>query len=515
MSKLKYRILWIDDEIETLLTHIRFLETKNYEVTPVTNAVDALDLLRREKFDIIFLDERMPGKTGMELLEDLKKIHTFIPVVMITQSEEESLMNQAIAARISDYLIKPISLHQLLAVLKKHFDKQQLIQEKVVRSFPAEFNELQQRLQFIQSLEEWKHFYYDLVIREISLDDVPVDLQEAIWALKDEANRSFAKFYTDNYLAFIKDPDVIMSHNLLTKKFFPLLKQNEKNLLLVIDNIRLDQWIALKSLMETWFQVEQEDNYLSIIPTATQYARNALFSGLMPLQIRQKYPLYWVNEEEEISRNKYEPELFEQYLKRFGLTLTHEFVKVLNANGARQMLDKANELLKYPLLVIVYNFVDSLSHAKTNVELVKELAVDERAYRATTRSWFEHSLLFKFLLQAVQKGYYVFFTTDHGNIRVKRPVRILADRETNVNIRFKYGKSLKCDDRKVYQIKNPETYFLPKPDVTTSYMFCTASDYFVYPTRQGEYERYFLNTFQHGGISMEEIIIPYAFLKPK
>ncbi|MCX7697383.1 MAG: bifunctional response regulator/alkaline phosphatase family protein [Bacteroidales bacterium] len=515
MSKSRYRILWVDDEIETLLTHIQFLEARNYEVTSVTNGVDAIDLLRREKFDIIFLDERMPGKTGMEFLEDLKKIHVFVPVVMITQSEEESLMNQAIAARISDYLIKPINLHQLLAVLKKHFDKQELIKEKTVRSFPAEFNEFQQRLQFLRSLEDWENFYYDLVMREISMDDVSHELQETLWALKDDANRSFAKFYMDNYLSFIMDSEIIMSHNILAKRFFPLLGQNEKNLLLVIDNVRLDQWLAIKGLMEEYFYIDLEEKYLSIIPTATQYARNALFSGLMPLQIKQKYPLYWVDDEEEISRNKYEPELFEQYLKRFGLTLKHEFVKILNANGARQMFEKANELLKYPLLVVIYNFVDTFSHAKTNVELVKELAIDERAYRATTRSWFEHSLLFKFLQLAGQKGYHVFFTTDHGNIRVKKPVRILADRETNVNIRFKYGRNLKCDERKVYQIKNPEAFYLPKPDVTTSYMFCTSSDYFVYPTRQGEFERYFLNTFQHGGISMEEILVPYVFMKPK
>jgi DNA-binding response OmpR family regulator len=516
MSKSKYRILWIDDEIETLKTHVMFLESKGYDVTPVTNAYDAMDLLKKNHFDIIFLDERMPGKSGMEFLDDLNTLFPSLPVVMITQSEEENLMNQAIGSRIADFFIKPINLSQVLAILKKHIEKQQLIQEKVNVNFPREYAELQRQLYLIRDVDDWKNFYHRLTLSEINLDDASqLDFHDVLWTLKEDANRTFARQFMDEYLDLLKDSSVLMSHNLLLKKFFPLINTTEKLLLLVIDNLRYDQWVGLKSHVQAMFEVKEEDTYFSILPTATQYARNALFSGLMPLMIKQKYPLYWIEDEEETSRNRYEPELFEQYMKRHGITAPHKFIKILNIQGTHYLEDRMNELLNYALLVVVYNFVDTLSHAKTNVDIVKELAKDEKAYRSITTSWFKNSVLYTFLQVAAQKGFTVFLTTDHGSVRVKHPVKIFADKETNVNIRFKYGKNLKCDDRKVFRIHDPEKYYLPKPGVSTSYMFCTSYDYFVYPTNQGEYERYFMDTFQHGGISLEENIIPFAVLIPK
>jgi len=515
----KSKILWVDDEIEILKPHILFLEQKGYELYPVSNGNDAIDMIKSDDFDIIFLDENMPGLSGLETLAQIKNLKPGIPVVMITKSEEETIMEEAIGSKISDYLIKPVNPNQILLTLKKNLDDRRLIQEKTSGSYQKEFARMGMEISPNLSVEEWIVLYRKIIFWELELQKAnDENMLMILQTQKEEANKVFSKAFIRNYRDWLTDSKTppVLSHTLMQKSVFPALNKQEKVLVVVIDNLRYDQWKAIQPAIEEHFRVLKDSMYCSILPTATQYARNALFAGMMPVDIQKRFPQYWVeDDDDENSKNQYESELLGELLKRSGLNIKFNFSKILNLRAGRKYVDTFSNIASNQLNVLVYNFVDMLSHSKTNMEIIKELANDEAAYRSITRSWFDHSPLAEVFELASRNNMKIILTTDHGSIRVKNPVKIYGDRETNANIRFKYGRNLNSDGKNVFELRNPAEFYLPRPNVSTSYMFCQSTDFFVYPNNYNYYVNFFSDTFQHGGISLEENLIPLITLAPK
>ncbi len=512
------KVLWVDDEIDLLKPHIMFLTAKGYEIASSNNGLEAIDMMKHTNYDIVFLDEQMPGLSGIETLSIIKSQFPDVPVVMITKSEEENIMEDAIGSSIADYLIKPVNPNQILLCLKKNLENRRLVSEKTSSAYQQEFRKISMELSSNLQPQEWIEIYKKIVFWELELEKSMDDGISSILKMqKDEANQSFSKYVERNYLNWFKDPNAVkpvMSHNLVKEKVFPLI-ENNKTLMLVIDNLRYDQWKILQPLLNEVYRTEIDDMYFSILPSATQYARNALFSGLMPTQIDKKYPQYWVEESEEGTKNQFEEKLFEELLKRYGKNLKFTYHKVLNFQFGKKLADNFSNHIGNPLNIIVYNFVDMLSHAHTEIELIRELAENEAAYRSITLSWFEHSPLFDIIKQAASKGVNLIITTDHGSIKVDNPVMVKGDRNTTTNLRYKIGKMLEVDEKKVFTVKNPEEIYLKKVNPSTSYIFGRNNDFFIYPNNYSQYVNYYKDTFQHGGISMEEMMIPFVYLTPR
>lgn len=518
MSKIK--ILWADDEIDMLKAHIIFLEEKGYDVTTANNGDDALELIREQNFDIVFLDEQMPGMSGIETLEELKNIRPNLPVVMITKSEEENIMEEAFGSRIADYLIKPVNPKQILSSLKKILETKKLVSEKATHSYQQEFAKIGMELNQDLNYQEWVEIYKKLVRWELELGaSTDSGIEDILEMQKEEANQVFAKFYERHYEDWLhgnEEEIPTLSHTLLRDKLFPFLNDDIPTYFVLIDNLRYDQWKTLQPILEEYYTTELDDIYYGIIPSATQYARNSLFSGLLPNEIKKKYPQYWVEEHEEETKNKYEEELLGELLKRYGKSdISYSYNKILNLNAGRKLVDKLPNLANNKLNVIVYNFIDTLSHARTDMEVIKELAEDETAYRSITKSWFEHSPLQEILTDLAEEEARIIITTDHGSVKTQNPVKILGDRNTNTNLRYKFGKNLQYKAKDVFEVKDPEKLFLPKVNVSTSYVFTRNFDFLVYPNNYNQYVNMYKDTFQHGGISMEELLIPYVVLNPK
>ncbi len=515
----KVKILWADDEIDLLKPHIIFLEQKGYEVDTSNNGDDALEMIMSRNYDIIFLDENMPGLTGIETLGKIKTIYPNLPVVMITKSEEESIMEDAIGSNISDYLIKPVKPNQIILSLKKNLENKKLVSEKTTLAYQQEFRNISMDISSNPDFNGWVDIYKILVRWELELEKSSDEgIQEVLQMQKDEANSVFSRYVENNYLDWIngkaKDRP-IQTASVLKEKVFPLLDSNESLVLLIIDNLRYDQWKAIQSLLEEFFRVEKEEIYYSILPTTTQYARNALFAGLMPSEIEKKYPKYWVSEEAEGTKNQFEGELLGEYLKRYGRDIRYSYNKILNLTAGRKLVDNMPNLLSNRLSVIVYNFVDMLSHARTEMEIIRELADDEKAYRSLMMSWFNNSPLYDIIRYLADKKISLVITTDHGSVRTLNPVKVVGDKNTTTNLRYKSGRSLNFNPREVFEVKNPGDAFLPKTNVSSSYIFCKKNDFFAYPNNYNFYVNYYKNTFQHGGISLEEMLVPIAYLKAK
>lgn len=513
------KILWVDDEIELLKPHILFLESKEYEVETVNNGGDAVELVENNTYDIVLLDENMPGLTGLETLERVKSIDPGLPVIMITKSEEESIMEEAIGSKISDYLIKPVNPNQILLSLKKNLDTKRLVSEKTSASYQQEFRNIGMRLSDRLDTDEWMEMYEKLVFWELELDtSKDSGMDEILSMQKQEANTQFAKFVKSNYQDWVNgngDDIPLMSHNILKEKLVPIIDKNETTFLVVIDNLRFDQYKLVNNILGEYFRTESSDLFYSILPTATQYARNALFAGLMPSEIQKMFPDKWRNDGDEGGKNMFEEDFLKANLKRNGLDIKASYNKITNLNAGKKLVDNFNNLMNNQLNVVVYNFVDMLSHARTDMEVIRELAEDDPAYRSLTISWFEHSPLYDLFKLIADKKCKVMLTTDHGTIKVQSPVKIIGDRNTNTNLRYKQGKNLNYDDRDVYEVRNPQDIYLPKSNVSSSYVFAVNDQYYVYPNNYNHFVKFYNNTFQHGGISLEEMIIPWAILSPK
>ena len=532
----------MDDEIELLRAHIIFLEKKGYEVVTVTNGTDAIDRCRRRTFDLIMLDEMMPGLSGLETLQAIKEISPATPVVMVTKSEEENIMDQAIGSKIADYLIKPVNPNQILLTLKKNIHRKEIVTEITQTGYRQNFQDIASQISSCKTYQDWMDVYKRLIHWELELSGTDSSMTEMLKMQKEEANNGFAKYIKAHYLDWVAtqqplptavsghaarlrmsnmktaakphddDDRPLMSVDIFKKKIFPMIDEGEKVFLIVIDNFRLDQWRVLSQEIGDMFDID-EQTYMSILPTATQYARNAIFSGLMPVKIAEMFPDLWVDEDEEEGKNLNEEPLIRTQMERFRRHDTFSYHKINDSAGADRFLQKFNYLSANDLNVLVINFIDMLSHARTESKMVRELANNESAYRSITLSWFRHSVLSELFKLLAQSNYTVVITTDHGSIRASKPVKIIGDRNTNTNLRYKLGKNLNYTSKDLFEIKDPRKAQLPAPNLSTSYVFATGDSFFAYPNNYNYYVSYYKDTFQHGGISMEEMIVPLITMK--
>lgn len=493
------------------------MEKKGYDVTTVNNGNDAIEECRKRNFDLVLLDEMMPGITGLETLQQIKEISPSTPIVMVTKSEEENIMDQAIGQKIADYLIKPVNPNQILLALKKNIHKKQIVTEVTQTGYRKDFQDIAMRIMDCSTLDDWKDIYRRLVRWELELSSADSDMTEMLAMQKEEANNAFAKFVRKNYLSWVAPGTTqrpLMSPDIFKSRVFPAVNNGEKVFLVVIDNFRYDQWRTLAQDIGEMFDID-EDMYMSILPTATQYARNAIFSGLMPEQIERLFPDLWVDEDEEEGKNINEEPLVRTQIERYRRHDTFSYHKINDSAGAERLIERLSELTKNDINVIVVNFIDMLSHARTESKMVRELANNESAYRSITLSWFRHSVMGELLKALSQTDSTVIVTTDHGSIRASKSIKIIGDRNTNTNLRYKLGKNLNCQSKEVFVVKNPHEAQLPAPNLSTSYVFATGNSFLAYPNNYNYYVSYYKDTFQHGGISMEEMLIPLVTLKKR
>ncbi len=514
----KYKILWADDEIDLLKPHILFLEGKGYELTPVNSGYDALEEIDHNHFDLVFLDENMPGMTGLETLNYIKSTHPNLPVVMITKNEEEEIMEEAIGAKIADYLIKPLNPNQILSSAKKILDNKRLISEKTNLGYQKDFQQLTMNVIDASDHEDWSDIYKKFVYWEMQIDETEDgSMSEVLSSQKVEADSNFSRFLIANYENWINDPDIkkpLLSHHVVRKKVLPLLG-DEPVFLIVIDNLRYDQWKMIEPEVAQLFSIEEEAFYYAILPTTTAYARNALFGSMLPLEISQRYPDLWVDEGTDEGKNNYERELLAANLEKNRVQAKFTYHKILHASQGKQLSENIPDLMHFSLNAIVFNFVDMLSHARTDMQMIKELAPDESAYRSLTKSWFIHSSLYDTLKALASHKVKVLITTDHGTIRVNRPYKIVGDRHTNTNLRYKVGRNLNFDEKDVLFTRDPNRFGLPKTNLSSTFVFAKENYFFAYPNKYNHHVRFYKDTFQHGGISMEEMIVPLVTMTNK
>ncbi|MBT8236346.1 MAG: PglZ domain-containing protein [Bacteroidia bacterium] len=512
----KITILWVDDEIDLLKPHILFLEDKNYEVITCQSGQDALEALSMQRVDIVFLDENMPGLSGLETLNEIKQKDGSLPVVMITKSEEEYIMEEAIGSKIADYLIKPVNPNQILLSLKKNLDHSRLVSQKTSASYQQQFQKIAMDLSMVNTYEEWADLYRRLIYWELQLEEIEDSgMFEILESQKLEANSQFSKFIERKYEGWLHGEDKpVMSHTLFKSWVVPELDKGPA-LCVVIDNLRYDQWFAFEEILSTFYRKESERTFYSILPTATQYARNAIFSGLMPSEMEKKHPDWWKNDTDEGGKNMFEDKFLDAQIKRLGLDLKWEYHKISSLRQGKNLAQNFKSQKDNDLTVIVYNFVDMLSHSKTEMEVIKELASNDKAYRSLTQSWFKNSPLLDIIQQAQLMGMRLIITTDHGTINVKQPSKVIGDKETSLNLRYKTGRSLTYEQKDVVEAPVPGDFYLPRITMSSTFIFAKNDLFFAYPNNFNHYVSYYRNTYQHGGVSLEEMVIPFIVLSPK
>lgn len=513
-------ILWVDDEIESLQSQKLFLENKGYEVQTLTNGFEAIDFVKEHPVDVVLLDETMPGITGLETLQKIKEVNNQVPIVMITKNETENLMDDAIGSQITDYLIKPVNPNQVLLSLKKIIDNKRLVAEKTNTAYQQQFRNLFMALNSNPDYNEWMDIYKKLVYWELEMEksDSP-EMREVLQSQKQEANTEFFKFISKNYAAWLnpKNADApVMSHDLVKRKVLPHVEKGVPTFFILIDNLRYDQWKAIQPIFAESFRILEEETFYSILPTATQYSRNAIFAGLLPVEIEKQFSVQWKNDDEEGGKNLFEEDFFKAQLKRLRRDdIKYSYTKVIHHNDGQQLVNNVHNLLRNDLNIIIYNFVDMLSHARTEMEVLKELAADEISYRSITRSWFEHSPLNQALRKIADKKINLVLATDHGSVRVKTPYKVIGDKQTTANLRYKHGRNLNYEPKEVLAFRNPHEAGLPVPTVNSSFIFAKEDGFLCYPNNYNYYVNYYKNTFQHGGVSMEEMIIPVVKMVSK
>ena len=513
----KDRILWADDEMDLLRPYILFLEEKGYEVVTATNGKDAVELCQNEGFDIIFLDENMPGLSGLETLALIKDIDPNVPMVMITKSEEENIMNMAIGNKIADYLTKPVNPSQILLTLKKNIHKKEIVTEHTTSTYQSQFGRIGMQINDTLTYEDWVEVYKKLVYWELELAETDNGMDEMLKMQKTEANNTFTKFIKKNYVDWFDHTErrPLISTDIFKTKVFPLLDNGEKVFFILVDNFRYDQWKVIREMLSEFYQFIEEELYCGILPTATQYARNAIFSGLLPLQIQQMFPELWVEEDDDDGKNLYEKDLLQTQLHRFRKNYSFSYHKINDSNSCERLIDQLPRIEGNQLNVCVLNFIDMLSHARTDSKMMRELANDAEAYRSLTLSWFKHSKTYDLFKAIARRGYKIVFTTDHGTIQVNGAIKVVGDKNTNVNLRYKVGKNLSYNKKEVFEITQPTKVGLPCPNVSSAYIFACNDNFFAYPNNYNHYVGYYKDTFQHGGVSLEEMLLPLIVMQPK
>ncbi len=514
----KFKILWTDDEVEALKPHIFFLEEKGYEIDTCSNGNDTIDLVRQNLYDLIFLDENMPGLSGIETLRLIRELKPDIPVVMITKSEEEEIMEAAIGSAIAYYLIKPVKPKQVLLAIKKILDQKRLVTENTNTGYRQEFSRIGNMISTASTCDDWAELYRKLIFWESELEK---SADQGMWDIlrtqENEANNSFSRFVAKNYVSWFNPKNTaspLLSPDLFSKKILPHVSNNRPLFFILIDNMRYDQWKIISAELAGIYRVIDEDIYYSILPTATQFSRNAIFAGLMPSQIAEQIPQFWVNDDEETGKNEFEEELFKNQLMSKGLKYKWSYHKIKGGPEGKKVNEKIRQLLENDINILVFNFVDMLSHARTEIGLIRDLAEDEPAYRSLIRSWFIHSSLFDLLKTLASRSVRVIFSTDHGTIRVQNPIKVIGDKKTSANLRYKMGRNLDYNPADVFELREPAIAFLPKTNISSRYIFAMNKDFLVYQNNFNYYAGYYKNTFQHGGISMQEILLPVATLEP-
>jgi CheY-like chemotaxis protein len=518
------RILWVDDEIDLLKAHLRYLEGKNFDVSSASNGIDALEMIRNDPFDVVFLDEQMPGMDGLTVLSEIQQIRPSTPVIMVTKSEEEQIMEDALGAQIADYLIKPVKPSQILLALKKVLENKRFVTAKVNAGYQQDFRNIAMQFFDDNGFQEWVDIYRKLMFWEGKMEENEDSSMEEVLANQlAEANTNFGRFVARDYLDWLHTKDhaarPMLSPDILPQTTFPHIGEGyESVFFILVDCLRFDQWKAFEPIISELFYINSEQAYYGILPTATQYSRNAIFSGLMPLEISKRYPQMWLNDEEDGGKNKFEQELLAEQLKRHRLdSLKWSYHKVITNEEGKNLADNVLNLVSNDFNAIVFNFIDLLSHSRTEMNIIRELAPNEAAYRSISRSWLEFSPFLRALKKLATRNVKIILTTDHGTVRVKRPIKIIGDRNTTTNLRYKQGKNLNYDekDKHLFTVRHPEDAFLPKTNVSSTYVFAMEDNFFAYPNNYNYYVNYYKDTFQHGGISLEEMVVPIVELTPK